>query len=188
MIKEHCRKKLEVKIKKVIRKRTSVQRHPPGVCAQKAYTLAEVMISVFILAVMTVSLYAGFWSGFAIVRLSRENLRATQILVQKMEDVRVYKWSQITVSNSTYLKTSFVDYYNPSGTNDNTYGAYYQGAVSIASVPTNIPSAYSANMRAITVSVYWTNSNPTKSTNAIVRARSMQTYVARYGMQDYIYK
>src|SRR5258708_7626597 len=86
----------------------------------KAYTLAEVMISIFLISVMMVSLYAGFYSGFAIVKLSRENLRATQIMVQKMEAIRIYNWSQIT--NSTFLKTSFVDYYDPSGTNNNTAG------------------------------------------------------------------
>src|SRR5262249_18019280 len=93
-----------------------------------AYTLAEGMISVFILSVMMVSLYAGFYSGFTVVRLSRENLRATQIMVQKTEDVRIYTWKQVT--NSTFLKPTFVDYYNPSGTNNNTFGAYYSGVVS----------------------------------------------------------
>jgi len=34
--------------------------------------------------------------------------------------------------------------------------------------------------------LYWTNS--VGNGNVIVRNRQMQTYVARYGMQDYIYK
>jgi Tfp pilus assembly protein PilV len=160
---------------------------PFGVRGTRAYTLAEVMISIFILSVMVISLYAGFYSGFSIVKLSRENLRATQILVQKMEDIRILTWSQITTSKSSYLKSTFVDYYNPSGTNNNTYGAYYNGTVSIAA-PANIPAAYSANMKSITVTVYWTNSLANPSTNVIVRSRQMQTLVARYGMQDYIYK
>jgi hypothetical protein len=160
---------------------------PFGVRGTLAYTLAEIMISIFILSVMVISLYAGFYSGFSIVKLSRENLRATQILVQKMEDVRILTWSQITTSNSSYWKSTFVDYYNPSGTNNNTYGAYYNGTVSVAAA-TNIPAAYSANMKSITVTVYWTNSTANSSTNKIVRSRQMQTLVARYGMQDYIYK
>jgi len=94
-----------------------------------AYTLAEVMISVFLISIVMVSLYAGFWSGFAIVKMSRENLRATQILVQKLEAVRIYNWSQI--NSNTFLKTNFVDYYNPAGTNNNTYGTYYQGVASV---------------------------------------------------------
>ena len=151
-----------------------------------AYTLAEVMIAVFLLSIMMISLYAGFWSGFAVARLSRENLRATQIMVQKLEAVRIYNWKQVT--NSAILKTNFVDYYNPSGTNDNTYGAYYQCFVSVTSPPSDIPSAYSANMRAVSVKVYWTNYLQKPNTNVIVRSREMKTYVARFGMQDYIYK
>jgi len=149
-----------------------------------AYTLAEVMISVFLISIVMISLYAGFWSGFAIVKMSRENLRATQILVQKLEAVRIYNWSQIT--NSTFLKTNFVDYYNPVGTNNNTYGTYYQGVASVTT-PTEVPSAYQSKMRLITLTLYWTNYLQ-NSTNVIVRSRQMQTYYARYGMQDYIYK
>src|SRR5215472_13643241 len=110
-----------------------------------AYTLAEILVSVFVLAVMLTSLYAGFSSGFAIVKLSQENLRATQIMVQKLEDVRIYTWSQVT--NSTFLKTNFTDYYNPSGTNNNTYGAVYSGLVSKAA-PAGIPGAYANRMQA----------------------------------------
>ena len=57
----------------------------------RAYTLAEIMIAVFLMSVMMISLYAGFWSGFAIARMSRENLRATQIMIQKLESVRIYR-------------------------------------------------------------------------------------------------
>ena len=152
--------------------------------ATMAFTLAEVLISMFIVALMLTSLYAGFSSGFSLVKLARENLRATQIMVQKTEAVRILKWSQVT--NAGYLPTTFVDYYNPSGTNNNTYGAYYVGSVSL-STPTNLPADYQSKMRAITFTVFWTNAM-SGSTNVIVRSRSMQTYVARYGMQDYIYK
>src|SRR2546423_14530314 len=109
-----------------------------------AYTLAEVLVAIFIISMMMVSLYAGFSSGFAIVKLSRENLRATQIMVQKLESARIFSWKQIT--NSAFLKTNFTDYYNPSGTNNNTAGALYQGVISVIT-PTNVPVAYQGKMR-----------------------------------------
>ena len=40
----------------------------------QAYTLAEVMVSVFILSVMMISLYAGFYSGFAIRQAFQEKI------------------------------------------------------------------------------------------------------------------
>ena len=149
-----------------------------------AFTLVEVMMAIAILAVMTISLYGGFSTGFAVVQIARENLRATQIMVQKTEDVRLYSWTQLT--NSTVLKPAFVDYYNPSGTNTHTAGAVYQGMVTVDSVA-GVPAAYANNMKAVTISVFWTN-YVHGTTNKIVRNRQMQTYVARYGMQNYVSK
>jgi Tfp pilus assembly protein PilV len=151
-----------------------------------AYTLAEIIVSVFVLAVMLTSLYAGFSSGFAIVKLSQENLRATQIMVQKLEQVRIYKWSQVT--NSAFLKPTFTDYYNPSGTNNNTTGAVYNGRVDVTNADNTIPADYQNKMRSVTVTLFWTNYLQKPNLNVIVRSRQMRTLVARYGMQDYIYK
>lgn len=148
--------------------------------------MAEVLVSVFVVAIMMISLYGGFSAGFAVVRLSRENLRATQIMVQKMEALRLMNWSQILNTN-IYVQTAFTSYYNPSGTNNGTTGTIYAGRVS-TNAPSNVPAAYRNNMRAITVTVYWTNYPTKPNTNLIVRSRQMQTYVARYGMQNYVYQ
>lgn len=156
-------------------------------CFDAAYTLVEVLISMFVIALMLTSLYAGFSSGFAVVKLARENLRATQIMVQKTEAIRILNWRQITTPGTTYLSSSFVDYYNPSGVSNTTYGAMYQGFLYFTNQPSNVPADYQKKMRLVTVSVYWTNYQG-GTTNVIVRNRQMQTYVARYGMQDYIYR
>jgi hypothetical protein len=160
----------------------------PGIerARSSAYTLAEVMISVFVLAIMLISLYAGFSSGFAVVKLAREDLRATQILVQKMETIRLLKWSQILNTN-TFLQPAFQDYYDPIGTNNQSAGAVYKGFVS-TNAPIGIPNDYKNNMRLITVTIFWTNYPQKPRTNIIVRSRQMQTYVSRYGMQNYVYQ
>ena len=149
---------------------------------EEAYTIVEVVVAVFILGIMVISLFAGFSSGFAVVQLGRENLRATQIMVQKMEAIRIYNWNELT--NSAFLKTNFTDYYNPSGSN----GAVYQGTILVTKNPPGIPAAYANNMRAITLTLFWTNYPHKPQTNIIVRSRSMQTFFARYGMQNYIYQ
>ena len=43
----------------------------------EGFTLAEVVVAVGVLAISFVSLYAGMSAGFAMTRVSRENLRAT---------------------------------------------------------------------------------------------------------------
>src|SRR5215813_3207010 len=93
-----------------------------------AYTLPEVMLSVFVLAIMLIALYGGFSAGFAVVQLARENLRATQIMVQKMETVRLLKWSQLNDTNN-FLQPAFMDYYDPAGTNTHSAGTLYQGFI-----------------------------------------------------------
>src|SRR4051812_17576579 len=54
-----------------------------------AYALMEVLVSVCLLSIFSVSLCAGLSSGFSLARLARENLRASQILVQRTEDYRL---------------------------------------------------------------------------------------------------
>ena len=165
-------------MKPIIRRRNSI-RHT-------AYTLVEVIVSVLVLAVMLVSLYGGFSSGFAVVKLARENLRATQIMMQKMETVRLLKWSQFLDTNN-FLQPAFLDYYDPAGTNGNATGATYRGFIS-TNAAAGLPNDYAANMRTVTVTIFWTNYPQGLATNGIVRTRQMQTLVARYGMQNYVYK
>src|SRR5712691_10097774 len=114
---------------------------------EEAYTMVEVVVAIFILGIMVVSLFAGFSSGFAVVQLARENLRATQIMVQKMETVRLLKWTQILDTNN-FLQSTFSDYYDPYGTNTQTAGVMYRGFVTTNAV-TGVPNDYKDNMRAI---------------------------------------
>ena len=156
--------------------------NPVARCGALAYTVAEVMIAVFIVAIVGLSLYAGFTAGFGAVRLSRENLRATQVMVRRMETIRLYAWSQAT-NTTSYVQPTFYELYDPLGATNNSVGMVYAGQLS-ESIPTNVPSAYRTNMRALTVTVYWTNQI---GNNQVVRSRQMQTFVARYGMQNYIF-
>jgi hypothetical protein len=150
---------------------------------EKGYTFAEVLVSAAILGFATTSLYGAFSAGFCVIQSARENLRATQILVQKTEAIRLFTFSQIC--NTNYLKPEFVEPYDPLGAANNCGGAKYTGRVS-ASVPPvgDLPEAYRTNMQTITITVYWTNLSGAKS---IVNKREMQTRVARNGMQNYIW-
>ncbi len=152
--------------------------------APAAYTLVEAFVAIFVLGIIVVSLFAAFSSGLAVVRLTRENLRATQIMMQKMETIRLLSWLQGT--NATFAPQAFSDWYDPTGTNTHTAGALYQGVYSVGPAPKTIPTDYATNMRTVTITVYWTN-YPHGPTAPIVRTRQMQTYVARYGMESYVY-
>jgi len=140
----------------------------------RAFTLVEVMVGVGIFVVMFVALYVGFAASFTVIQTARENLRATQLLMQRMETVRLYTWDQL--NSSTYVKPTFTDNYAP-------LGVTFNGRVTV-SAPTHLGApAYLSNMRVVTVSVTWTNA----SGAVLGHTREMKTQVARFGLQNYIY-
>jgi Tfp pilus assembly protein PilV len=145
-----------------------------------AYTVVEVLVATLLLGTMVVSLYGGFSSGFAVMQMAREDLRATQILMQKMEAVRLCTWSQFT--NAPIV---FSERYDPFEVSSGSAGAVYSGAVTVGPAQ-GIPNtaAYRDNLRLVTATVYWTNFSSGKR---IVRSREMKTLVARYGLQPYLW-
>lgn len=151
-----------------------LEKSSPG---RRAFTMTEVMVAVFVLGIASISLYAGFASGFMLVDSTRQELRATQILTQKAEALRLCSWSSLT-----NFPISFTESYDPTSTNG---GAIYVGTVS-TNVATIIPatSGYRSNMCMATINLYWTNYNGTRK---IVHSRTSQTLVARYGIQNYIW-
>jgi prepilin-type N-terminal cleavage/methylation domain-containing protein len=141
---------------------------------RRAYTLTEVLVSVGVIGVLFVSLYLAFSVAFTVIRVARENLRATQILVQREETVRLYTWSQL--QDPTYFKTNFVDSYAP-------LGITYYGAITLAK-PVNMGTpSYLADMRTMTLTVRWTNNIG----RPLPHVRQMETQVARYGLQNYVF-
>jgi hypothetical protein len=142
-----------------------------------------VVVAAFVLGILTVSLFGAFSTGLAMVQMARENLRATQILTEKMEAVRLLTWSQGT--NTAIATPTFVEWYDPAGVSTDSAGTLYQGLVSISPAPDSIPIDYRDSLRVVTVTLYWTNYLHGSRT-PIVRNRQMQTYVARYGLQNYL--
>ena len=119
---------------------------------------------------------AGFYGGFAAIQLDRENSRATQILLEKTELLRLYNWNQITGGDTNvYVPTNFTAPFYPNSSN----GVFtYTGTVSIAGCA--IGTSYSNDMRTVTITLMW-------KSRTLIRARSMSTLVSRYGLQNYIY-
>ena len=150
--------------------------------AAAGFTLPEVLVGAFVLGIMSISLFCAFSTGLRIVQSGRENARATQILLQKMETVRLLTWDQTT--NTTLAATDFTDWYDPTRTNTQSGGVMYKGFFSITNSPSSLPAAYRDTVRLATVTIFWTNYLNTNT--PIVHSRQMQTYIAHYGMQNYV--
>jgi hypothetical protein len=145
---------------------------------QLAYTLMEVVMAVALLAIMMVSLYGGITSGFAVVQLARENLRSTQIMLERMEGIRLYRWDQLVYSNM--IPVNFTAYYYPLATSGESKGIAYNGTMVVTNATLSPAASYNTNMRLITVTLRWNSGN-------VQRTRSMSTYVSKNGVQNYVY-
>ena len=144
-----------------------------------SFALVEVMVAVLVVSIAVVSLYTGVSSGFALVKLAREDLRATQIMLQRMETLRLYKWSDF--KDATFFSTNdYAAYYDPAGQAVGSGGMVYtvKTAISFDTPPANYTT--NMDMARVTVRVSWLSGK-------LNRRREVSTFVARYGMQNYIY-
>jgi hypothetical protein len=148
---------------------------------QAGQSLPETVIAVSLVGVMFISLYAGFSSGFAVLRSARENIRATEILNQQTERLRLLNWSQV-LDPDHFLPSPFVEPLNLEDSASNPNGLVFQGTIE-STTPMDWPAAYRDRVRLITITLTWTNLSGSKP---IVNQRQVQTCVSRYGMQSYV--
>jgi prepilin-type N-terminal cleavage/methylation domain-containing protein len=149
----------------------------------RAFSLIEVTIATAISGIMFLSLYSGISWGFATIKVAREDLRATQIALEKMETMRMYSWEQVN-SNGFVPPTFTAPFFpildtNTLGTGTNGVGVVYYGTTTLTNA--DVSTAYSNDVRRVIVTVSWTNDNH------VAHTRTMQTMISQYGMQRYIY-
>jgi hypothetical protein len=106
--------------------------------------------------------------------MARENERATQILLEKVETIRLYNWDQI--NSNGFIPATFSATYDPQG--GTNQGLVYSGTFTIGPAP--ISSSYSNDLKAVTIGISW-------KTGELQRQRQVMTLVSRYGLEDYIY-
>ncbi len=138
-----------------------------------AFSLVEVTISLGVIGTIAGAMLTGITGGFFTMKMARENLRATQIMLEKVETIRLYTWDQINTPG--FIPASFTNRYDPNSTSQ---GLSYIGTMTISPVP--FAASYSTNMKQITVTLNWT-------TGTIPRTRTFTTYIAKNGLQSYIY-
>jgi hypothetical protein len=144
------------------------------------------MCAVAVVAIAATALFVGFDNGFAMLRQTREDLRATQILMQKTEAIRLVAWNDLTNLPPTI---PFREYYTPPGTNGVSSGTVYYGTINTTAA-TNIPGSppYLPYIHLITINLVWTNYIGSGSgSTAVSHTRQMQTLSALGGMQGYIW-
>jgi hypothetical protein len=127
-----------------------------------------------VIGTITVALFSGFTSGMFTMQMARENLRATQIMLEKMETLRLYSWDQLKTMPA---HQTWDEKYDPNAA-AGAQGMNYRVNLYVEPVP--LTTSYASDMKMVRVTLDW-------STGTIKRSRSFSTYVAHNGLQTYIY-
>ena len=157
--------------------KTKSRGRPKGL-ASNAFTLPEVLVSILITTIMVTSLYAGITQVYKMAHQTRDVARATQVMVDTMEILRLYTWEGLNTPG--FVPTSYTVQldadYKGKGTNNTRMAV---ATIQITNV--TFSTGYNTNMKEVTITVDWTNST-------LHQSRSMKSYVARNGIQSYIYE
>jgi len=142
------------------------------------FTLIEGMVGFAVFAISFAALLTGLTTNVSTVKYARETVRATQIMEEKLDTIRLYTWDQLNTAG--YVPSPFYAPFYPSTALSGAQvpGVTYTGVVTMAVAP--ITEGYKSNLVQITVDLYWP-SHPK------VSHAQMSTYVAKYGLQSYIY-
>jgi prepilin-type N-terminal cleavage/methylation domain-containing protein len=154
----------------------------------RGFTLVEVMLAVAMAAIIFSAVAYGLSTGFNMVQVSREELRANQICLSRMEGIRLCNWNT-QLFNTNYMPLTFTDYFYPVGLNgsNNPSTSYitYNGTVTLNTNSAFSPQpSYGGNLCLVTVQVSWSDRsfNTTKA-----RSISMNTLVSKNGIQNYVF-
>jgi hypothetical protein len=132
------------------------------------------MMGIALIGATIVGVYAGLAECFSMTQSGRENVRATQILQDKTETIRLYTWEQL--SNS--IPSSFTAQFFPAGS-PGQQGLTYTGTLSISDAP--FSETYKTDMKLATVTLNWRS-------GTLNHQRQMTTLVSHYGLHNYIYR
>jgi len=135
----------------------------------------EVSIGMGVVGTIILALVSGFATGFFTMHLARENQRATQIMLEKMETIRLYSWDQVT--DPTFIPPAFTSPYDPTAP-AGEQGVSYFGTMVITNAP--VSPGYADDMRMVIVTLNWRTGN-------LNRTRSFSSLISRDGLQNYVY-
>lgn len=124
-----------------------------------------------IIGVVVIALYTAFTQGTLMTQMSREDQRATQILLEQTEALRMCGWEVITSSNG--VPATFMVHYDPKKTN----GLVYFGTMQVTNPP--LAASYQTNLKQVRIRLEWQG-------GSLRRNREVNTLVARYGLNTYV--
>src|SRR5258705_4375114 len=131
----------------------------------EAFSLVETIFGIALFGIASMSLLAGIIWVTSTVQSQRENLRATEIMTEKLDTIRLYSWTQLT--NSGFISNTFqITFYPtngvPAGPGTSSPGITYNGTLSITNLLCS--ESYSNTLKLVTVQLTWTSGKRPRQT------------------------
>jgi hypothetical protein len=149
-------------------------------CSQNRGTsgvsLVEVVIAVCVVGLVSAGLMGAISCGFTMLSRTRENQRATQVMLEKVETLRLYSWSQI--NSNGFVPAKFEVLVNPLEAG-NKKAAVMAGTITVEKFP--FAASYSNDLKQVRMTLEWRGAGNVK------RMRSLTTFISKDGMQNYVY-
>ena len=131
------------------------------------FTLVEVIVSMFLMAMIFTAAFGSYFLGMRMVEDAREELRASQIIQSELEAMRTLNWSDMEE-----LPTSA--YFEPQGEFIQQFSDKY----------TSLRYVYTINdeQKVVFIRISWTNSRGQTT------YQWFNTIFTRFGLNDYYYR
>jgi type II secretory pathway pseudopilin PulG len=155
-----------------------VERRSREASRTDGFTLTEAIASFAVFGICFGALLTGLTWNVSNIKFARETVRATQIMEDKLDTLRLYSWDQITTPG--FITNQFYTQFYPTNAlaGSEALGVTYTGLITVATSP--LTESYGSNIMRITVDLYWPSSPE-------VRHAQMSTFVSKYGLQGYVY-
>lgn len=144
--------------------------------ATSGVSLIEVVMAVCVVGLVSAGLMGSISCGFTMLSRTRENQRATQVMLEKVETLRLYSWSQI--NSNGFVPTKFTELLNPLDV-DKKNPPLITGTMAVEKFP--FATSYSNSVKQVRLTLEW------RGVGNIQRKREFKTYIAKDGMQNYVY-
>jgi type II secretory pathway pseudopilin PulG len=149
---------------------------------EAGFSLVEAIVGILVIGILIVALYGMQAAVVQKVQLNRESLRATQIMVKKIDQIRLLNWDQI--NDGITVPATFSESFDPEDNMPGNQGKpqkppNYRGTLQFTDGPSECP--YGSDMKTLTVTLDWT------SNTGHARQCSVTTYISKNGIQNYIY-
>ena len=134
----------------------------PYLRVTKAFMLLEALFGMMLVSSSVVLLLAAIQASWMFVRLHRDNLAATQVLLSRYEAIRMTDRDDMV----SHTWTQSVN------------GLTFNGTVTVGA--SGISSSYSNDLKGVTIKVDW-------QSGLLPRTRQWTTFVAKEGLYRFIY-